>query len=88
MRVLSTLLGVLLVASVVMCQPGVAASPGNGLQIVGPRGETTPVVNEGGRLALKVVDASGNAVAVRSWSSRPLRAGRRRLSGRRPPSSP
>jgi hypothetical protein len=69
MRALSFILGISLISSVVVCPPRAASSPGTGLRIVGPRGETTPVVNERGQLALKVVDAAGNDVAVRGWSS-------------------
>jgi sugar lactone lactonase YvrE len=53
-------------------QPGVARSVaprGEGLRIADKSGLTPPVVNERGRIALKVVDAAGTAVPVASWSS-------------------
>ncbi len=47
------------------------ASPGNGLRILGPApgNATTPVVNEGRTLQLRVVDANGQDVAVTQWTS-------------------
>lgn len=40
-----------------------------GLRIVGSAGETPPVVNEGGRIRLSVVDEAGVEVPVERWSS-------------------
>ena len=50
---------------------GSDALSGNGLRIVDASDstKTTPVVNEGGKVTLKVVDGSGNSVAVQSWST-------------------
>ncbi len=50
---------------------GAAASPGNGLRILGPApgNATTPVVNELGKLKLRVVDANGQDVSVTRWTT-------------------
>ena len=48
--------------------PPAMASPGSGLRIVDAAGNT-PVVNEGGRIALRLVDGSGNVVSAHSWST-------------------
>ena len=45
----------------------VDASTGAGLRIVDAAGNT-PVVNEGGRIALRVVDGSGSSVTASSWT--------------------
>ena len=47
------------------------ASPGNGLRILGPEpgNATTPVVNEDKALNLRVVDGTGQGVAVTQWTS-------------------
>jgi hypothetical protein len=41
----------------------------SGLRIVGSAGETPPVVNEGGRIRLSVVDEAGVEVGVERWNS-------------------
>ena len=64
-----TAICVLIVATLVpVFVPRGAASPGPALRIVDAAGNT-PVVNEGGRVALRVVDGSGNPVSASSWSS-------------------
>ncbi len=47
----------------------VQATVHSGLRIVGSAGETPPVVNEGGRVRLSVVDEAGVEVPVERWSS-------------------
>lgn len=47
----------------------VQATVPSGLRIVGSAGETPPVVNEGGRVRLSVVDEAGVEVPVERWSS-------------------
>lgn len=67
-RGLSSLLIVVLATAWLTVAPRAAASPGPVLRIVDAAGNT-PVVNEGGRVALRVVDGSGNPVSASSWSS-------------------
>lgn len=46
-----------------------SAQQGNNLKIVGPDGSATPVVNEKGRLPLRVVDAQGQPVSDMTFES-------------------
>ena len=62
-RGLSSLLIVVLATAWLTVAPRAAASPGPVLRIVDAAGNT-PVVNEGGRVALRVVDGSGNPVSA------------------------